>query len=116
MDDVFYIFMMIVFVVVAALFVVGCDRIIGPDDPALDELQRDDAALDCHEVAACLRPVGLKSCSSSGCWPSAPRSWVTRATSSPSLVRACASCPRAPERSSASSWRALWVRRAQLPS
>jgi NADH:ubiquinone oxidoreductase subunit 3 (subunit A) len=51
-DDVFYIFMMIVFVVVAALFVVGCDRIIGPDDPALDELQRDDAALDCHEVAA----------------------------------------------------------------
>jgi NADH:ubiquinone oxidoreductase subunit 3 (subunit A) len=61
-DDVFYIFMMIVFVVVAALFVVGCERIIGPDDPALDELQRDDAALDelqrddaaldCHEVAA----------------------------------------------------------------
>jgi hypothetical protein len=37
MEDVIYVAVVIVFFAVAALFVVGCDKIIGPDDLALDE-------------------------------------------------------------------------------
>lgn len=37
MEDVLYIFIMVGFVLVAALFVMGCDRIIGPDEEALAE-------------------------------------------------------------------------------
>ncbi len=37
MDDVIFISLMFVFVIVAALFVIGCDKIIGPDDAALSE-------------------------------------------------------------------------------
>jgi len=36
-DDVIFLGLMVVFVVVSALFVVGCDKIIGPDDAALGE-------------------------------------------------------------------------------
>jgi len=35
--DLLYVAIMVVFVVVTALFVVGCDKIIGPDDAALAE-------------------------------------------------------------------------------
>ena len=56
-DDLFYVAMMFVFVIVAAAFVVGCDKIIGPDDAASEEYKRDNAAPDLlapghREVAA----------------------------------------------------------------
>lgn len=35
MSDVGYVLLMIGFVVLAALFVIGCDKIIGPDDAAM---------------------------------------------------------------------------------
>jgi hypothetical protein len=35
MADVGYVLLMIGFVVLAALFVIGCDKIIGPDDVAI---------------------------------------------------------------------------------
>ena len=37
MEDLIYVAVVIVFFGLAALFVVGCDRIIGPDDLALEE-------------------------------------------------------------------------------
>ena len=37
MYDLLYIALMVVFVVVSALFVIGCDKIIGPDEEVLDE-------------------------------------------------------------------------------
>lgn len=40
MQDLLYVAIMVVFVVVTALFVVGCDKIIGPDDVALAEQER----------------------------------------------------------------------------
>lgn len=44
MQDVIYLVVMVAFVVVSALFVIGCDKIIGPDDTALAEqgIEHDD--------------------------------------------------------------------------
>lgn len=43
MADVGYVLLMIGFVVLAALFTIGCDKIIGPDDVAMGgEDDRDD--------------------------------------------------------------------------
>jgi len=44
MDDVGYVLLMIGFVVLAALFVIGCDKLIGPDEAALagQELEHDE--------------------------------------------------------------------------
>jgi len=36
-QDLLYVAVMVAFVIIAALFVVGCDRIIGPDDVALED-------------------------------------------------------------------------------
>jgi hypothetical protein len=44
MADVGYIFLMVLFTVLAALFVIGCDKIIGPDDVAMGDEDRDDPA------------------------------------------------------------------------
>jgi hypothetical protein len=44
MADVGYVLLMIGFVALAVLFVIGCDKIIGPDDIAMGgEEERDDA-------------------------------------------------------------------------
>ena len=37
MEDLLYVAVVIVFFAIAALFVVGCDKLIGPDDAALEE-------------------------------------------------------------------------------
>jgi hypothetical protein len=37
MEDLLYVAVVIVFFAIAALFVVGCDKLIGPDDVALEE-------------------------------------------------------------------------------
>jgi hypothetical protein len=37
MYDLFYIAVMVLFVVVSALFVIGCDKLVGPDDEVLQE-------------------------------------------------------------------------------
>ncbi len=37
MEDVGYVLLMIAFVVLAALFTIGCDKIIGPDEAGLAE-------------------------------------------------------------------------------
>jgi len=37
MEDLIYIVVVLAFFALAALFVVGCDRIIGPDDVAMEE-------------------------------------------------------------------------------
>jgi hypothetical protein len=42
MADVGYVLLMIGFVVLAALFVIGCDKIIGPDEVAMGEEDRDE--------------------------------------------------------------------------
>ena len=42
MEDVGYLLLMVGFVVLAALFTIGCDKIIGPDDAALEDEERDD--------------------------------------------------------------------------
>jgi hypothetical protein len=46
MEDVGYVLLMVGFVVLAALFVIGCDKLIGPDDAALagQELEQDETA------------------------------------------------------------------------
>jgi hypothetical protein len=41
MVDVGYILLMIGFVVLAALFTIGCDKIIGPDEVAMGEDRED---------------------------------------------------------------------------
>jgi hypothetical protein len=41
MEDVGYVLLMVAFVVIAALFTIGCDKIIGPDEPALAEEERE---------------------------------------------------------------------------
>ena len=46
MWDLLYIAVMIALVVVAAAFVIGCDRIIGPDHEALAEQGQDEADLE----------------------------------------------------------------------
>jgi hypothetical protein len=40
MDDVWFMLVLVVFFVLSGLFVVACDRIIGPDEPALAEANR----------------------------------------------------------------------------
>ncbi len=45
MEDVGYVLLMVGFVVLAALFVIGCDKIIGPDDVALAGEERDEDEL-----------------------------------------------------------------------
>jgi len=52
MEDVWYLLIMIGFVVVSALFVIGCDKIIGPDDEALADQGRDHVEETHDEVAA----------------------------------------------------------------
>ena len=47
MEDVGYVLLMVGFVVLAVLFTIGCDKIIGPDEPALEGEERDE-----DEVAA----------------------------------------------------------------
>ncbi len=37
MEDLIYVAVVLAFFALAALFVVGCDRIIGPDDVAMEE-------------------------------------------------------------------------------
>jgi hypothetical protein len=44
MEDVGYVLLMVGFVVLAALFVIGCDKLIGPDDVALAEQERGEDA------------------------------------------------------------------------
>jgi hypothetical protein len=43
MQDVGYVLLMVGFVVLAALFTIGCDKIIGPDEPALAGEEQDNA-------------------------------------------------------------------------
>ena len=45
MEDVGYVLLMVGFVVLAVLFVIGCDRIIGPDEAALAGEERDEDGL-----------------------------------------------------------------------
>lgn len=40
MGDVGYLVLMVAFVALAMVFVVGCDKIIGPDEPALSDTAR----------------------------------------------------------------------------
>ena len=42
MEDVGYVLLMVGFVVLAVLFVIGCDKIIGPDDVAMAGGDRDE--------------------------------------------------------------------------
>jgi hypothetical protein len=42
MQDIVFMIVLVVFFVLAGLFVVACDRIIGPDDEALAETNRTD--------------------------------------------------------------------------
>ena len=46
MADIGYVLLMVGFVVLAGLFVIGCDKLIGPDEVALagEELGEDEAA------------------------------------------------------------------------
>jgi hypothetical protein len=44
MADVGYVLLMIGFVVLAALFTIGCDKLIGPDEAAMGGENRDDLA------------------------------------------------------------------------
>ena len=43
MADIGYVLLMVGFVVLAALFVIGCDKLIGPDDVALAGERDEDA-------------------------------------------------------------------------
>jgi len=42
MEDVGYVLLMVGFVLLAVLFTIGCDKIIGPDEPALAGEEEDD--------------------------------------------------------------------------
>jgi hypothetical protein len=46
MEDVGYVLLIVGFVVLAALFTIGCDKLIGPDEVALagEELEDDETA------------------------------------------------------------------------
>ena len=50
MQDLLYVAVMVALVIVAALFVVGCDKIIGPDDEALADQHRAEPYLERDEV------------------------------------------------------------------
>jgi hypothetical protein len=41
-EDFLYIALMVAFCVLAALFVVGCDKLIGPDEEALVDVRREE--------------------------------------------------------------------------
>jgi len=41
MEDVGYVLLMVGFVVLAMLFTIGCDKIIGPDEAAMGDDNRD---------------------------------------------------------------------------
>jgi hypothetical protein len=41
MGDVGYLALMLAFVALAIAFTIGCDKIIGPDEPALSDSERD---------------------------------------------------------------------------
>jgi hypothetical protein len=51
-QDLVYVAVMIAFFAIAALFVVGCDRIIGSDEAALTESQPAYSEPEVREVAA----------------------------------------------------------------
>jgi hypothetical protein len=44
--DVGYVALMVFFVVIAVLFVIGCDKIIGPDEAAMGDDDRDEPGSD----------------------------------------------------------------------
>jgi len=46
MEDVGYVLLMVGFIVLAVLFTIGCDKIIGPDDVALAGEERDEDELE----------------------------------------------------------------------
>ena len=52
MEDVGYVLLMVGFVVLAMLFVIGCDKIIGPDEAALASEERDEDELGAHRDGA----------------------------------------------------------------
>ena len=54
MKDVLYVVIMVALVLVTAAFVIGCDKLIGPDDEALAEQGHDESEedLDRDKVAA----------------------------------------------------------------
>ena len=41
MGDVGYLALMVAFMALAIAFTIGCDKIIGPDEPALSDAERD---------------------------------------------------------------------------
>ena len=45
MEDVGYVLLMVGFVALAVLFTIGCDKLIGPDEPALAGEERDEDEL-----------------------------------------------------------------------
>jgi len=51
-EDFLYLLTMVIFVVVAALFVIGCDKLIGPDEDAMADHGRDDVRTERTKVAA----------------------------------------------------------------
>ena len=46
MEDVGYVLLMVGFVVLAMLFTIGCDKLIGPDEVALAGEERDEDAVE----------------------------------------------------------------------
>jgi len=51
MEDVGYLLLMIALVVLAALFAVGCDKIVGPDEPAMAGEEQDESWSSREEAA-----------------------------------------------------------------
>jgi len=51
-EDVGYVLLMVGFTVLAVLFVIGCDKIIGPDDVALAAEERDEDGLEAGRPGA----------------------------------------------------------------
>jgi len=51
-EDFWYLLTMVIFVVVAALFIMACDKLIGPDEEAMAEHGRDDVRTEHTKVAA----------------------------------------------------------------
>jgi hypothetical protein len=51
-EDLLYVVLMVVFVLVSILFVIGCDRMIGPDEEALAEDHRGEPEPEAEKVAA----------------------------------------------------------------
>ena len=51
MADIGYVLLMVGFVVLAALFVIGCDKLIGPDEVALAGERDEDPAAERESLA-----------------------------------------------------------------